>query len=340
MNAEEKIGGHKLNYSEVLQKYLLRIARGELLETSSVLPLVKAAKIFLPQIKNSDHDGIVKVTLPLINKDGQKYLPIYLSRSNSLSYSGTMTNLRDQLNDPVEIKGDTLFQVLPNGYGIIIEPSSSLEVIFTQNKIQNFIHPDGIEVSEQEEQTNKQETTEIPDLQVISGGKDSSSNGTQIKPLSTIEKELENELDPITSKFQIYTLEKDLSEILDSFNSVSEAYILEHNSPHSEIILGLLAKNGTGDERFRVIESVALLSKQIFGYAGAIEVYDDLHDTHSSSWDLFKMIPPFFTKQDLKETLNEQLEITSEKRGIRGSMSRLSRSGLKLFSSSSDTNDN
>ena len=327
-----------MNYSEVLQKYLLRIARGELLETTSVLPLVKAAKVFLPQIKNISDGDVVKVTFPILNKDGNKYIPVYLSRSNSASYAGTMTNLRSQINDPIELKGETLFQIIPNDLGIIIEPSSSLEVVFTKTKLHNFISPERGESRHFNEENptavdkiiNNSEIQEAPNLQVISGGKKAEEIAPSTSNIPAADK-VEGP-GPLIDKHSISKIEADLIEVLELFPAINEAYILEHASPHSELILGLLAKDWSGDERFRVIENVALLSKQIFGYAGAIEVYDDLHDTHSSSWDLFKMIPPFYTKSDEHSDLNQDIEISSSKRGIRGSMSRITKSSIKILS--------
>lgn len=326
-----------MNYSEVLQKYLLRIARGELLEITSVLPLVKSAKIFLPQIKQNDSEDLIKITFPIVHKNGEQLVPIYLSRSNSMSYTGTLTNLRAQFHDPIEIKGEILFQVIPPEYGIIIEPSSSLEVIFPRDKLQHFLHPEEQNIYAQ------------PNLHVIPGGKEEQNSleiGADLAQTGIIDdldppidKTAEVEQQIIGNKYSINQLEKELTEIIEVFHAVDEAYILEHSSPHSELIVGLLAKEWSGDERFRVVESIALLSKQVFGYAGAIEVYDDLHDTHSSSWDLFKMIPPFYTKNDPpnlalndNKLLNTHIEVTPQKRGIRGSMSKITQTGLKLFS--------
>ena len=320
-----------MNYSEVLQKYLLRIARGELNETSSVLPLVKAAKIYLPQVNYKDENGIVKVTFPTVVKEGHKLIPIYLSRSNSATYSGTLTNLKTQLHDPIELKGETLFQVLPIEYGIIIEPSSSLEVLFDKDKLHNFIEANIRTYATNKTQhndvnsaiENQSAAEESPSFTVLNGGKESKQE------LQKAETELE-----LKQKFSISKIQLDLKLILTEYPSIIEGYILEHSSPHSELILGLLAKEWLGDERFRVIESVAVLAKQVFGYAGAIEVYDDLNDTHSSSWDLFKSLPPFYTTETnlIEPTLSEQIEITPEKRGIRGSMSKLTKSGFRLFS--------
>lgn len=384
-----------MNYSEVLQKYLLRFARGELKDTTTILPLLKTAKVFLPQTKNIDFKNLVKVTFPVINKNNQKLIPIYLSRSNSTTYSGTLTNLKTQILDPIEMKGGSLLEILPADFGIIVEPSSSLEVIFDYITLKNFEESSKITHSYKESKNspnisrkektdrvdtisrkysdlenrswqkkpesqvaneilenekpisqdnsfssdnliNKQiepifdEREEISsnsiNLHVITGGKD--------LPEEASEEMLDEFSEKIKSRFDISNLEEELRSLFPSFQRIEEAYLLEHSSPHSELVLGLLIKDWIEDERFRIIESIAMISKQIFGYAGAIEVYDDLYDSHSNSWDLFKMISPFYVNEKISTSLAEKIEVLSEKnrKGIRGSMSKLTKTGLRFLS--------
>jgi len=350
-----------LNYSEVLQKYLLRIARGEMLETTSILPLLKAAKIFLPQVKQDNDNGEIKITFPILKKDGAKLIPVYLSRSNSASYSGTLTNIQLHTQEPIEIKGEILFQVMPKDVGIILEPSSSLEVIFSEEKIQTFLTPNSSDQkseskqldnfksgnSEKRREKSSEETNQRPQT------KDNNSNISQqvtreqhTAALQLIDGGKEAVTTPApddnVNLYSIADIENQLSQILSQYNSIDEAYLLEHISPHSELIIGILAKEWLNDQRFKVVESVAMLAKKTFGYAGAIEVYDDLSDTHANSWDLFKMIPPFFVAndQEKKTELKEDIEISESKRGIRGTMTRLTQNSIKLFSGGSQPREN
>lgn len=383
-----------LNYSEVLQKYLLRVARGELNDTTTILPLLKAATLYLPQTKTVDFNSIVKITFPLVHKNNQQLIPVYLSKSNSSTYSGTLTNLKAQILDPIEIKGEMLLDVIPPEFGLIVEPSSSLEVIFDYHTIKHFLEgmqsykfhrrkstntrsqtakdteekipainanpalediytPLSQQVTVEPEPNPRVTDTDIPiyafqstdtknkvsptqessvNLHVITGGKDSSTGKDSIG--------IEEMIDELSAKaharFDISKLERELINIVSSYSGVEEAYLLEHASPHSELILGLLVKDWVEDERFRIVESVAIVSKDMFGYAGAIEVYDDLNDTHSSSWDLFKMIPPFYTREtNAEEKTTTPPSDEDNKRGLRGSMSRLTKTGLKFFANHS-----
>jgi len=46
-----------------------------------------------------------------------------------------------------------------------------------------------------------------------------------------------------------------------------------------------------------LIDQIAEVSRKYYGSAGAIEVYDDLNLKTSSSWELFKTLAPFYTRE-------------------------------------------
>jgi len=44
------------------------------------------------------------------------------------------------------------------------------------------------------------------------------------------------------------------------------------------------------------VTDIAELAKNLFGEVGAIQVFDDLHRSASSSWELFNTLPPFYIR--------------------------------------------
>ncbi len=244
-----------MNYGEVLQKYLFRIARGELKEVESVIPLLSPSIFFMGVKKEVKQNELIKLTVLTVDRDGNHHIPVFLTKSHLLSVSN------DYDIHPVEVRGDSLLNSMPKGYGLIIEPNTSLEVSFSPELLQNEV------IVEEEHNTDEK----INDLD-------------QDKTYYTLDKEV------------LTDLEISLINILDDYPIISEAYLATIKSNDSDCLLGILVEGMEEDLRFNLYEKIAALSKRIFGYASGIEVIDDLYDIHSSSWDLFKRLLPFYIK--------------------------------------------
>jgi hypothetical protein len=389
-----------VDYSEVLEKYLYRIARGDLHDTTSVLPLlVKTNVYFLGKDISTDSGEIdqARFSLPVRKKNDKNYVPVFLNRNrNNQPQPGGDSHF-------VEIPGYSLLQSLPGGFGLIIEPMTSLEVTFSSDVINDFckdvINSEGdntfhvesssdANVNSQNKERNTNEVTQIDNSKIRY--LHPNDLNFQAKDINTSLKEdsfnfgddirfnLFNETVNITKDLEIDDVERvrigpsgrarqsnlentdkknsgkessgsdqiimpdvenRLLKVIDTFSSIEEAYSIHHTSSHSELVLGVLANPWGSDERFNFVEQVAKVAKDMYGYAGAIEVYDDLYDTHSKSWDLFKMISPFYSKDiDLKaSSLSRKIEfdeVLNKPVSIKDSMSRLTKSGFKFFGKS------
>jgi hypothetical protein len=92
-----------------------------------------------------------------------------------------------------------------------------------------------------------------------------------------------------------------LSELLKIFAThpdIVEAYYLTGFSPDTQAVLGLLVDKEDAEQRFLLISDIADVARRAFGYAGAIEVYDDLNVKTSSSWELFTTLTPIYVRPD------------------------------------------
>lgn len=112
-------------------------------------------------------------------------------------------------------------------------------------------------------------------------------------------------------------VEIEIVEILKKYPAVLEAYYLGaerlgESSGNLGGLLGLLVadeRSGTPwdtEQRFAIVEAVAELSRKVYGYAGAIEVYDDLSNEVSKSWDLFKGQKLFYQTERKDEWANSE----------------------------------
>ncbi|MCB0360556.1 MAG: hypothetical protein KDD44_12995, partial [Bdellovibrionales bacterium] len=141
-----------------------------------------------------------------------------------------------------------------------------------------------------------------------------------------------------------------MRSLVRGFPEIAEAYYLNAEHEHAEGVLGLLTYGMSSERRFQLIADVAELSRNVFGEAGAIEVYDDLHEPQSGSWELFQMLVPFYSASDNFDSTvgvdqaaqprarqsQERLEApkdenADERRGRKGTWSRFRQKPSKMF---------
>lgn len=103
-----------------------------------------------------------------------------------------------------------------------------------------------------------------------------------------------------------------MSLLLKDFPAVEEAYFVA-TSPGEPAdrrqqgrnasqetrswVVGILAPQQTVETRFELIARTAEISREFFGTAGALEVYDDLHVESSASWRYFRAEVPFYIRE-------------------------------------------
>lgn len=110
---------------------------------------------------------------------------------------------------------------------------------------------------------------------------------------------------------KIGLLEADLTTLFHQFNGVQEAFILEHHSDNGEIILGILFREPDQDRRYVLKDEIAKISVKHYGYAGAIDVFDDLDSPESVAWHKFKRSNPFYAKANITDRLEISKTVVS-----------------------------
>ena len=124
----------------------------------------------------------------------------------------------------------------------------------------------------------------------------------------------------------VLQLRKTLRSVFEANYQVEEAYLLsdtlEENAQLEElsVAVGIYAPDSDADKRFRLVNEIALISKRFFGYAGAIEIFDDLDVSSSRSWELFQMAEPFYDRSNSHVAKKKQ-ELNTE-RIVLGSFAR------------------
>ena len=99
-----------------------------------------------------------------------------------------------------------------------------------------------------------------------------------------------------TDEFLAHIYEQ-LVDICKQYPEIEEAYFLNARSESAEATLGVLAETLPDRARFRLIKEVAKIAVSEYGFAGAIEVFDDLHLRESHSWELFLPLAPFYSRE-------------------------------------------
>jgi len=216
-----------VNYAEVLEKYLYRIARGELRDLDPLIPLIPPSILFMPVISESSEGKKTNITLPIIERLNKKYLPIFLRKSHLLaSYEKLKVSSQ-------EIKGETLLEVLPTTLGLLFEPNSSLEVTFSREDL-------GLDINELEKEDNGDKLPLEAYEPALPSALEDLFSGNQQK---------------VTPLVEVKRLEEELKIELIQYGEVLEAFFIPHTSSYSDAILGLLREEMDDERRYDLSES-------------------------------------------------------------------------------------
>lgn len=289
-----------MNYAEVLEKYLYRIARGELRDLEPLIPLIPPSVLFMPVLTETNMGRQSQLRLPIMERSNKKYLPVFLRRSHVMA---TYEKLRVV---PQEVRGETLLLSLPPDVGILFEPNSSLEVSFDVSDF-GYQKPDTEAILEPDLSMDPELPAALEDL--------FSDEVPKAIPLVDIKK-----------------LEYVLKTELVKYREVVEAFFIPFVSSYSDAILGILREEIDDERRYDLSEAIARISNEFYGYAGAIEIFDDLQDPNSSAWGKFQTEAPFYNRENITDQIEISKTDSSRKEGIFSSFGSLKRTGLKLFS--------
>ncbi len=246
--------------------------------------------------------------LPVVERLNQKYLPVFLTRSHLVSsYEKLQVS-------PQEIRGETLLAMLPYNLGLVFEPNSSLEVKFSRHDL-------GLDHN-----SSPKNRSEVREVNVNRAVKSDADVPETHKGVQTIQSKG-------IALVDLKKLEAELTMELGAHEEVLEAFFIPHTSSYSDAILGILREELDEEKRYDLSESIARISNNFYGYAGAIEIFDDLLNPDSKAWSQFKSEAPFYRR----DNITDQIEISttssveSKREGLLSSFGNFKKTGLKLF---------
>jgi SseB protein N-terminal domain len=92
----------------------------------------------------------------------------------------------------------------------------------------------------------------------------------------------------------------ELKNSLSRYPLIQRAYFVDSSSPEGDGgVLGIFVSTLSQEERYELAQAVATISKTYFGYAGAIEVYDNLLDSKPNSREMFDSFVPFYFSEEI-----------------------------------------
>ncbi|MBP9839280.1 MAG: hypothetical protein KBC84_11300 [Proteobacteria bacterium] len=273
--------------------------------------------VYIPIIKFEnvgDVEGTKKIKIAQEESNGQKIVNIYTSEE---SFFNDDDNVKYQcLNLPA---GD-LALTLPRNAKLVIDKSSTIIAELEGEDIGVLsglnLNPSWLkespteeivdesnyneEISEQVEHRNLDFMNQLIDENKIVA----SNSDTYFVPKSL---DMENKINIFDTKQEelvdfstnVEVETSEIKSILENlflqFPEIEEAYIIDHKN--QSIALGILSEEMSLESRFNLVEEIANISREFFGEAGSIEVYDDLSASTSTSWELFRSYTPFYEKK-------------------------------------------
>ncbi len=203
--------------------------------------------------------------------------------------------------------GDLALTV-PKDYWILIDQGLDTEIYLSPEDI-NIISGNDPIITEAAPVIKEQEEEEYPIY--AEEYREETEDNQQESFADFNEKEIfkDYKLNPYKISANPEEIKQSLKTILEKYPEIVEAYYIHNVSGTTAV--GLVSENLLLESRFNLIEEVANISREFFGEAGLIEVFDDLASYSSSSWELFKTETPFYEKQKINKTsipLSSQME--------------------------------
>ena len=243
----------------------------------------------LQTVRNADDaGGAKKIRFFVEEKDSRRIVPTFSTEELLFEWSSGGFQF-------LPIAGADLVLALPKGLSLELDPGSDHQVTLGSIEFDLILSEPEAE-SEPIEVSNKtiSEPEEVPE-------EDSRPPVSVTLPDPPKTSEVENRI----------------ATIVKMYPAVAEAYFLGSEGSHYGGLLGLLisgantpesnkpGSNKTAiwdtEQRFSLVEAIAELARELYGYAGAIEVYDDLANESSRSWDLFKSQQLFYRHETEEE---------------------------------------
>ena len=240
----------------------------ELAPSLVIIPVVHTQSL-------KDKSGTQKIKIQEIFDNEQRYIPMFVNEE----YYFQWTTGEQQM---ISLVAGDVALTLPPETGIVLNPGSAVEIVLSTADAKNLSE---IELIADEAVEPPKKSDPVDAWAAVK------SNGIT-KPAP--QPPPQNAID---EGRWVPGVELQLREILADFPAVSEAYLVYTNHPERAAVLGILTDDRlNSDSRFGIVEQIAMAAKKHFGAAGAIEVYDDLYQRNTRSWELFRSIKPLYSR--------------------------------------------
>ncbi len=272
---------------ELVESIVRAKSSGEEVRSAAYRTLAeKILYVPLHTVRNSESvDGGKKVRFLTLDTGGTKRVPAFSTEDLLFDWSSGDHQF-------LPVAGADLVMMLPHGLLIELDIGTNHNLLLSRQEMDAILETENEPFAAQplEETRSSVSGTKFSENSV-------ERNSTPLQPSA-----------PQVLKPRAAATESEIEErvrrTLLSYPAVVEAYYLGADEDGFGGLLGLLVSSDVEgadwntEQRFSLVEDVAEASRELFGYAGAIEVYDDLANESSRSWDLFKSHKLFYRKED------------------------------------------
>jgi hypothetical protein len=288
-----------------------RISMGESSWWDSLLEGLPGQSVFTAKVRvTTEQNGETKtrVTLKVIKRGEKKLIPIFTSEDLLHEWLGLFDH-DGRKTGSFQLAAGDLALTLEDGAGMIINPGSIFSLELSPEQVKYLADAPIQPAAPTPKRVRLNEPEEI---RYSARNRLAISKETKVNEGSERVKDKEEHRSK-TQKFNRLTFNaeqnfvKDLVPYLKSTSAIREAYFLHTGGELAAGVVGLLANALTSEKRFELISHIADLAKAHFGSAGAIEVFDDLADKSSRSWDLFNTISPIYEASESE--LRKEVEV-------------------------------
>lgn len=289
-----------MSSSSKIEQYLEAIYRGQDASVSVLLPALANQFVFAPLLNIEhvdDERSTNRIRVATFASGLRKVVPVFTSKKIFDDWS-------DGRYSSFSVAGGDLALTLPKGSWLVLNPGKMhcLE-----------LSPDDVITLSKIDQPEFSLPIEELDAQVVARPQrfveDMADDDGKVIDLTAENVPREHAVSPMRiERKSLPDLERDLSRLFLLYPEVQEAYFSETDS--SQAVLGLLAPKLSPEQRFLLIDEIANLSRNTYGSAGAIEVYDDLNLKTSHSWALFSVLSPFYIRSEFE---NSELRLEKER---------------------------
>lgn len=246
-----------------IEEALLKYGNGEIAK-DDLLSVIAENTIYVPGIEENE-----AIRVATFSHEGKEIVPSFSTEENYESWGDNSYNC-------LPVFGADLAITLPTNVFLLIDPGKESYVELTPEDLDKL----SVIASDKYEDVELNDDNKMLKQAIDDGGSFATKDSIAKLKATGIEKAGEQ-----------------LKMIFVDLFKIDEAYIVPVSGQEPGIVLGILTSKQGEQKRFEMIEEIAKISRSCFGRSGAIEVYDDLAEEDSNSWELFKHVTPFYVKE-------------------------------------------